>query len=85
MASVAAVRPGNRSGVLAAVLGFLATTASRSISPHRAALRNLASVPLTTVGFGCIDTAGFQLGTGWGWLATGLSLVLLEHIIADES
>lgn len=41
-------------------------------------------MPLTVAGVGCIDFAAYHLSHGWGWLATGLSLVVLEHIIADE-
>lgn len=55
-----------------------------AINPHRAALTNLTRIPLTAIGTGCVDYAAFHLGTGWGWLVTGVSLVLLEHVIADE-
>ena len=55
-----------------------------AISPHRAALANLRAIPLTVMGAGCADYAAFHLPHGWGWLVTGISLVLIEHIIADE-
>lgn len=57
----------------------------RAATPHRAALANLTRIPLTVAGTGCVDYAAFHLVGGWGWLATGLSLVLLEHLIADET
>lgn len=70
--------------MLRAVKGATASAATRVVSPHRAALKNLASIPLTVAGTGCVDFAAFHLAHGWGWLVTGLSLVALEHLIADE-
>lgn len=58
--------------------------AARAITPHKAALGNLTSMPLTVAGAACVDFAAFHLAHGWGWLVTGISLVLLEHAIADE-
>ena len=58
--------------------------AGKAVTPHKAALGNLASMPLTALGAACIDFAAFHVGHGWGWLITGLSLVVLEHLIADE-
>ena len=48
-------------------------------------LANLASIPLTVAGIGCVDTGVFLANTVAGWIVTGLSLVVLEHLIADES
>lgn len=62
-------------------LGTLARTAA---TPHRAALINLAHMPLTVAGLGCADYAAWHLGAGWGWLAIAASLILLEHLAADE-
>jgi hypothetical protein len=50
---------------------------------HKASLKRLTEIPLTVIGVGCVDFAAFHLGNGWGWLVTGLSLVVLEHLIAD--
>ncbi len=75
----------SRVAVLAAsLLGTLVSLGVRVVSPHRVSLANLASIPLTVAGIGCVDYAAFHLGSGWGWLVTGLSLILLEHMIADE-
>ncbi len=86
--AVAALRPsaGTRrgAGILAAVRTVSATAARRLLTPHKAALRNLAGIPLTVLGAGSIDFAGFHIAHGWGWLVTGVSLVVLEHLIADE-
>lgn len=62
----------------------IGAAAQRVTSPHKAAVANLLHIPLTVTGTACIDYAAFHLGAGWGWLVTGLSLVLVEHIIADE-
>lgn len=56
----------------------------RAVTPHRAAAANIGRMPLTTAGLGCADYAAWHLGAGWGWLAIAASLVLLEHLIADE-
>lgn len=58
--------------------------AGRLLTPAKPVLTNLASIPFTLAGFGCIDFAAFHLAHGWGWLVTGGSLMLLEHMIADE-
>lgn len=60
------------------------SAAVKAITPHKAALSNLTSIPLTLAGAGCIDFSAYHLSHGIGWLVTGISLVLLEHVIADE-
>lgn len=62
----------------------LAVLGIRAATPHRAALANLTHMPLTASGLGCADYAAWHLGAGWGWLAIAASLILLEHLIADE-
>ena len=75
----------SRLRVIAATLyGVVTTAAGKAVTPHKAALGNLASIPLTVAGAACIDFAGFHLAHGWGWLITGISLVLVEHLIADD-
>ena len=69
--------------VLSIVAGTIATVAGNAVTPHKAAIRRLADIPLTVLGAGCIDFAAFHLAHGWGWLVTGISLILLEHLIAD--
>ena len=58
--------------------------AGRLLSPHRAALSNLVSIPLTTFGLAAIDVGVFYASTIAGWIVTGISLIVLEHLIADE-
>ena len=55
-----------------------------AVKPHRAALANLLHMPLTVAGVSVIDFAAFHISHGWGFLATGVSLIVLEHLIADE-
>lgn len=70
--------------VIAAITEVLTAVIRKAVTPHKASIANLKAVPLTVAGTGCIDYAAFHLGGGWGWLATGASLILLEHIIADS-
>jgi len=44
----------------------------------------LRAIPLSVVGLVCIDFAAFHLAHGWGWLVTGLSLFVLELMLADD-
>lgn len=69
---------------LVAALGVVSAVALKAVAPHRASLARLADIPLTIAGTGCVDFAAFHVAHGWGWLITGLSLVLLEHLIADD-
>ena len=70
---------------VAAAIGVVQSVAIGAITPHKAALGRLADIPLTVAGIGCIDFAAFHIAHGWGWLVTGASLILLEHLIADDS
>jgi hypothetical protein len=54
------------------------------VTPHKASLARLADMPLTVIGAGFIDFAGFHLAHGWGWLITGGTLLVVERMIADE-
>ena len=57
---------------------------SRVTAPARPALGNLAKIPLTFAGLGCISAGFFALSTVAGLFAAGVTLILLEHMIADE-
>lgn len=65
-------------------LGLLAVSAARLARPARPVLANLASIPLHVAGLGCIDAAAFAGNAIAGLAVTGLSLIWLEHVIADE-
>ena len=56
----------------------------RLIRPAKAPLRNLAAIPLTALGVLAFDAGVFQWSARVGWMVTGLSLIILEHVIADE-
>lgn len=47
-------------------------------------LKNLLSVPLTTAGAVCFSIAAFLGNTIAGFAVTGICLVVLEAVIADE-
>lgn len=64
--------------------GAVTATAARLARPHRAALSNLVAMPLTTFGLGCIATGVFYANAIAGWIVTGVLLIVLEHLIADE-
>lgn len=70
--------------VLVSVWTFLTVVASSAVAPHRASLANLKAMPLTVAGFGFVDFSAFYIGHGWGFLVIGLSLFLLEHMIAED-
>lgn len=48
-------------------------------------MARLTEIPLTVAGTGCVDFSAFHWAHSWGWLVTGLSLSLLEHLIADDT
>lgn len=79
---------GPRRGVMAARLKAAGTAvgrfAQRAVKPHKLAVANLANMPLFLAGTGMVDFAAFHAGHGVGWLVTGLSLILIEHMAADE-
>ena len=58
--------------------------AARLLAPARPVAANLASVPLHVAGLASIDFAAFHWAHSWGWLVTGVSLIWVEHVIADE-
>ena len=62
----------------------VATLAQRAVKPHRLALAKLGEMPLFLLGTSGVDFAAFHLNHGVGWLVTGLSLILIEHMAADE-
>ena len=55
-----------------------------AVKPHRAALANLLHMPLTVAGVACADFAAFHYIHMIGWAVTAVSLIVLEHLIADE-
>lgn len=63
---------------------LFATAAAKAVAPHRASLLRLADMPLAVLGTGCIDFAAFHYVHMIGWLVTGVSLWVVEHMIADD-
>lgn len=65
------------------VLGKIKAAASAVVRPHKASLVRLTEMPLAVLGTGCVDFAAFH----WhvlGWLVTGVSLWVVESLIADD-
>lgn len=69
---------------LARGVGAVRGAMARAALPHRAALANLRAIPLTVAGTACVDFAAFHYIHALGWLVTGVSLMVLERMIADE-
>lgn len=57
---------------------------TRATAPVTGLALRLAQIPLTVAGIGCIDAAAFVGNTIAGLVVTGLSLMGLEYVIADE-
>ena len=62
-----------------------ASAVSAAFTPHKASLRRLAEMPLTVLGTAGVDFAAFQFNHDLGWLVIGVSLFIIEHLIADDS
>lgn len=56
----------------------------RAAAPVKAPAAALVQIPLTVAGIGCIDAAAFLGCTIAGLVVTGLSLLALEALIADD-
>ena len=66
-------------------LGRFLRSAIGSISiPVPDPLRRLAQIPLTTLGLACMDGAAFAGNLIAGLAVTGISLIVLEFLIADS-
>jgi hypothetical protein len=66
-------------------LGSLgARAASAAVAPHKASLVRLLDMPLAVIGTGFIDFSAFHVTHALGWLVTGASLWVVEHLIADD-
>lgn len=81
---ITARAPGRLARLAAAARNTAVVAVRGVLAPHRMALKNLADIPLTVAGVAGIDFAAFHWAHSWGWLVTGLSLMYVEHLIADE-
>ena len=70
--------------VLSVIFGAMVILGRKAVAPHKVAAANLFAMPLTVLGVACIDFAAFHLAHGWGWLFTGISLILLEYVASDD-
>jgi hypothetical protein len=71
-------------GRVAGHLRRAALGTARWLSPAKPVLANLVSVPLFVAGLGCLDAAAFVGNLIAGLAVTGVSLIVLENVIADE-
>ena len=76
-------QPGRAARFAAVVQRSAISVARAALAPHRASLKRLNDSPLTVAGTGIGDFAGFHISHGWGFAITAVSLILLEHLIAD--
>jgi len=53
------------------------------LTPHKASVKRLAEMPLSVLGTGGIDFSAFHVNHGVGFLVLGVSLWVIEHLIAD--
>lgn len=86
MASVALDKPRSRRTAAVTSVVFAAVVAGlrRLVKPKSASLANLRKMPFSVAGLGCIDVGVFTASTVAGWIVTGLGLMVLEFMIADE-
>lgn len=61
------------------------SAAARAITPAKPVLKNAAQIPLTLAGLGCVDAAFYRWALIPGLLATGITLILVEHMLSTEA
>lgn len=69
--------------VLRSLRDLASNVARAALTPHKASVRRLADMPLSVAGTGGIDFAAFHVNHGVGFLVLGISLWIVEHLIAD--
>jgi hypothetical protein len=70
-------------GVTKVVVKTAAEAAVKAVTPHKASVKRLGEIPLSCLGTGGIDFSAFHVNHGVGWLVLGISLYVIEHLIAD--
>jgi len=68
--------------VFANLTAALAMTTYFILAPQRARLNAAKKIPLTVAGYLAIAFAAFHWTHGFGWLVTGVLLILLESRLA---
>lgn len=63
-----------------AILGAVATV----WTPSKPVLKNIASMPLTTLALCAFSIGAFRANEIAGWFVTGGCMMFLEHLVADE-
>lgn len=83
-AAISAPRAGQPARLRHRAAARLRAITERVAAPVRQPAANLARIPLTVAGLGCVDAAAFVGCTIAGLVVTGASLIALEFLIADE-
>lgn len=76
--SLRAAAPKVKAGARAAVMAV-----ARALRPAVPVLRNAAQIPLTILGWGFIDAGVYTINLTAGLIATGITLMIVEHQLAD--
>ena len=68
---------------LASLSSFFLGVVHATIST-RAVFSNLLQIPFTCIGMICINVGFFHIIHEWGWVTSGITLIILEAMIADK-
>jgi hypothetical protein len=63
--------------------GMLKGFASAS-TESKIVLRRLFEIPFTCIGLVCINIGFFEIIHVWAWITTGITMIILEAMIADK-
>jgi hypothetical protein len=66
--------------VLSALLTSFVTAATES----KVVLSRLFQIPFTCIGLICINIGFFEKIGTWGWITSGISMIILEAMIAEK-
>ena len=68
--------------VVSNLTAALAMTTYYLFAPQKPRLEAAKKMPLTIAGYFAVAFAAFHIAHGWGWLVTGILLVVLESRLA---
>jgi hypothetical protein len=66
------------------VLAALTTAFVSAATESKAVLSKLFQIPFTCIGLICINIGFFEKIGTWGWITSGISMIILEAMIADK-
>lgn len=69
-------------------IGKAALRIARRLRPAKSEIRGVAAkiaqIPFTFAGIGCVDYGFFHWCSMAGWIVTGISLFVMQELVADE-